>query len=764
MGPHRKKQRLSEDGKAISAVATEDSPEVIANAAPTDQKQTQAEEQLADDTNAVKHRRQLFVRGLPATVTSESLTEHFSQSYPIKHAVAVLDKTTKQCKGYGFVTFADAEDAQRASEEFNASELEGRKIRVEVAEPRHRDPQSGAAAPAKEGKKHQGQDPLQSQSKLIVRNLPWSIKKEGQLTKLFMSYGKIKNASLPKKPNGMLAGYGFVTLRGRKNAEKALEGINGKDIDGRTLAVDWAVDKDTWQKVQKEALNEEAENGEAAGTSEEEDASSKEEEEDDVSSEVEEDEYEDQDEDRDEDKDLDEDLDEDIEAAADEETPRPKRDYNKTTLFVRNLPFLCVDEDLVELFEQFGPVRYARIVIDRETEKPKGTGFVCFYNEEDAINCLKSAPRNPLGLPPKDKSVLVAAQSVLQNEDADPTGQYTMDGRVLNITQAVDRSQAEKLTADGVEHRYKRDKDKRRLYLLSEGTIASNSPMYKLLSPAEVKLREDSTKQRKKLIESNPSLHLSLTRLSVRNIPRTITSKDLKQLARQAIVGFSKDMKEGKRQPLSREELVRDGEEQKEAEKLRKKRGKGVVKQAKIVFEDKQGSKVNENSGAGRSRGYGFIEYYTHRNALMGLRWLNGHEIDYTAIESSKGKKLAPEDVKERKKRLIVEFAIENAQVVQRRKELEAKMYERSKKKAEQNEDEEEEEEAQTKKKGGMGKKGAPKKGGKDSRKRKREGDDESASTKKAKDSAPKDEKLAKQSRIIARKRQLRRARNKGKA
>ncbi|KAK7538309.1 uncharacterized protein J3D65DRAFT_322908 [Phyllosticta citribraziliensis] len=750
MGPHRKKQRLSEDGKAIAAVATDDSPEISTKSTPTDQKQKQAEQKLADDPNAVKHRRQLFIRGLPATVTSEILTELFSQSYPIKHAVAVLDKESKQCKGYGFVTFADAEDAQRASEEFDGSEVEGRKIRVEVAEHRHRDPQTGAATPSKEGKKHQAQDPLKSQSKLIVRNLPWSIKKEEQLTKLFLSYGKIKNVSLPKKASGMLAGYGFVTLRGRKNAEKALEAINGKEIDGRTLAVDWAVDKDTWQKVQKDAQEEEAETDEAADDSDKEAASGEEEDEDEVSSDVDEDEDEDE-----EDEGLDEEFDE-----VEEEAPRHQRDSNHTTLFVRNLPFTCVDEDLVEHFEQFGAVRYARIVIDRDTEKPKGTGFVCFYNEEDAINCLKAAPRNPLGMASKEKPGPAVAQSVLQNEDADPTGKYTMDGRVLNITQAVDRTQAERFTAEGVEHRYKRDKDKRRLYLLSEGTIATNSPMYNLLPPAEVKLREDSTKQRKKLIESNPSLHMSLTRLSIRNIPRTITSKDLKQLARKAVVGFSTDMKEGKRQPLSKEELVRDGQEQKEAEKLRKSRGKGIVRQAKIVFEDKQGSKVNEYSGAGRSRGYGFIEYYTHRNALMGLRWLNCHEVDYTAIESSKGKKLSPEDVKERKKRLIVEFAIENAQVVQRRKEMEEKMYERSQKKAEQKD---EEGDSRSKRKDGKGKKGGFKKGDKDSRKRKRAGDDDGAS-KKSEESASKDEKLAKASRIIARKRQLRRARNKGKA
>ena len=75
-----------------------------------------------------QHRRSLFVRSLPANTTSESLTELFSESYPIKHATAVIDATTKQCKGYGFVTFADTEDAQRARDEFNGHTLEGREV------------------------------------------------------------------------------------------------------------------------------------------------------------------------------------------------------------------------------------------------------------------------------------------------------------------------------------------------------------------------------------------------------------------------------------------------------------------------------------------------------------------------------------------------------------------------------------------------------------------------------------------------------------
>lgn len=61
----------------------------------------------------------------------------------------------------------------------------------------------------------------------------------------------------------------------------------------------------------------------------------------------------------------------------------------------------------------------------------------------------------------------------------------------------------------------------------------------------------------------------------------------------------------------------------------------------------------------------------------MGLRWLNGHAVSPSdSAVDSQG----------RKKRLIVEFAIENAQVVMRRQQREDKARERSKLVSEQRE------------------------------------------------------------------------------
>ncbi|KAI2463937.1 RNA-binding domain-containing protein [Annulohypoxylon bovei var. microspora] len=625
----------------------------------------------------VEESRSLFIRSLPPTTTTETLTDFFSQHFPVKHATVVLDPQTKLSRGYGFVTFTDADDAKEAKEKLGKQKLDGRPLVLEIAEPRNRKSASQSADAVASARKAEREAILaeaRKAPKLIVRNLPWSIKSSNQLAALFQGFGKVKYADLPNA-KGKLSGFGFVTMRGRKNAERAMEAVNGRTIDDRTLAVDWAVDKQTWEDQKQQQTKDDKANKLTKTTNP--DAALK-----DDAKLSEEGESQDEKEDKDEDEEEDEDLknfmknhmenleEEDSDADPDEAEleegdedenkaalgsesalKKPHTTDNKSTLFIRNLPFTTTDEELKSHFEQFGRIRYARIVVDRATDRPAGTGFVCFVSENDFKECLKGAPR-------AQQSVIPNKKSVLQNELADEQGKYTIDGRILQVSQAVSKDEASRLAETGVAVRQGKERDKRRLYLLSEGTVMKDSPLYAMLAPTEVKMREQSNTQRKKLIQSNPSLHISLTRLAIRNIPRDIDSKKLKALAREAVVGFAKDVKEGRRQPLSKEETARGGEEDKEAERRRKEKGKGIVTQAKIVFENKEGSKVPEVDGASKSRGYGFIEYSSHRWALMGLRWMNGH-----ALNNESGKTL----------RLIAEFAIENAQVVARRKDLQAK-------------------------------------------------------------------------------------------
>lgn len=58
-------------------------------------------------------------------------------------------------------------------------------------------------------------------------------------------------------------------------------------------------------------------------------------------------------------------------------------------IFVGNLPFRTTDDDLRNLFEQHGQVLSANVVLDRETGRSRGFGFV-EMNDDDARNAIQA--------------------------------------------------------------------------------------------------------------------------------------------------------------------------------------------------------------------------------------------------------------------------------------------------------------------------------------------------------------------------------------
>ena len=78
----------------------------------------------------------LYVGGLSYSTTSETLREYFAQCGTVESASVVTDKFSGQSRGFGFVEMATAEEAQRAISELNGKDLDGRKLTVNVSNPR----------------------------------------------------------------------------------------------------------------------------------------------------------------------------------------------------------------------------------------------------------------------------------------------------------------------------------------------------------------------------------------------------------------------------------------------------------------------------------------------------------------------------------------------------------------------------------------------------------------------------------------------------
>ncbi len=60
-----------------------------------------------------------------------------------------------------------------------------------------------------------------------------------------------------------------------------------------------------------------------------------------------------------------------------------------TKLFVGSLPYSVTDEELAEIFKQVGNVVSAKVIIDRDTQRSKGFGFVEMSSEDEAQAAVK---------------------------------------------------------------------------------------------------------------------------------------------------------------------------------------------------------------------------------------------------------------------------------------------------------------------------------------------------------------------------------------
>ncbi|MBI4694931.1 MAG: RNA-binding protein [Gammaproteobacteria bacterium] len=65
-------------------------------------------------------------------------------------------------------------------------------------------------------------------------------------------------------------------------------------------------------------------------------------------------------------------------------------------IYVGNLPYTITEEELRSTFERHGTVTSAKIVIDRETGRSKGFGFVEMPNQEEAEAAIKALDGAPL--------------------------------------------------------------------------------------------------------------------------------------------------------------------------------------------------------------------------------------------------------------------------------------------------------------------------------------------------------------------------------
>jgi len=80
----------------------------------------------------------IYVGGLPYATTDAQLQEIFSVHGAVESARVITDKFTGRSRGFGFVEMASSEEAQKAIQALNGTDLEGRNLTVNEARPQEK--------------------------------------------------------------------------------------------------------------------------------------------------------------------------------------------------------------------------------------------------------------------------------------------------------------------------------------------------------------------------------------------------------------------------------------------------------------------------------------------------------------------------------------------------------------------------------------------------------------------------------------------------
>lgn len=180
-------------------------------------------------------KKNLFVGNLSWNVDEDWLRQTFEEHGELTGVRVMYDKATNRAKGFGYVEFANAEDAAKAYEAKKGFELDGRAMNVDYAsvKPANRDQQN-------DRRKSYGDQLSEPTDTLFVGNLSFDVGQE-QVSEAFAGYGTILSVRLPTdQETGSPKGFGYVTFQNVEEATGALEAMQGAYISSRPIRLDYS--------------------------------------------------------------------------------------------------------------------------------------------------------------------------------------------------------------------------------------------------------------------------------------------------------------------------------------------------------------------------------------------------------------------------------------------------------------------------------------------------------------------------------------------
>uniref|UniRef100_A0A671WG53 Polyadenylate-binding protein n=1 Tax=Sparus aurata TaxID=8175 RepID=A0A671WG53_SPAAU len=250
----------------------------------------------------------VFIKNLDKSIDNKALYDTFSAFGNILSCKVVCDENGS--KGYAFVHFETQDAADRAIEKMNGMLLNDRKVFVGRFKSR-KEREAELGAKAKEF------------TNVYIKNFGDDMDDE-RLKELFDKYGKTLSVKVMTDPTGKSRGFGFVSYEKHEDANKAVEDMNGTDLNGKTVFVGRAQ-----KKMERQA-----------------------------------------------------ELKRKFELLKQERISR----YQGVNLYIKNLDDTIDDEKLRKEFSPFGSITSAKVML--EEGRSKGFGFVCFSSPEEATKAV----------------------------------------------------------------------------------------------------------------------------------------------------------------------------------------------------------------------------------------------------------------------------------------------------------------------------------------------------------------------------------------
>ncbi|XP_063055633.1 polyadenylate-binding protein 1A [Engraulis encrasicolus] len=250
----------------------------------------------------------IFIKNLDKSIDNKALYDTFSAFGNILSCKVVCDENGS--KGYGFVHFETQEAAERAIEKMNGMLLNDRKVFVGRFKSRkEREAELGARA--------------KEFTNVYIKNFGEDMDDE-KLREIFGKFGPALSIRVMVDETGRSKGFGFVSYERHEDAQRAVDEMNGKELNGKLVYVGRAQKKMERQTELKRKFEQMKQD-------------------------------------------------------------RMTR-YQGVNLYVKNLDDGLDDERLRKEFSPFGTITSAKVMM--EGGRSKGFGFVCFSSPEEATKAV----------------------------------------------------------------------------------------------------------------------------------------------------------------------------------------------------------------------------------------------------------------------------------------------------------------------------------------------------------------------------------------